>query len=268
MVEYRIKREEKKKQDQDYVVIKQKADEHLRVYKADLEQRRLEGLFRSKRKGPRPKESIVTDTTPRLSIILKGMQKYQLGSSCLSALPLNEWSRHTFHFVSSGDVDGSVEAILDVLDTYHSSNKCRLDIIHYGVGPVTENDVSTAQAFEGDSQHQPKSWQLLIVNFSDTDCPSIGIIYSFNVAVLNEAKELAKTNKMTIKNFNIIYRLVDDLKEEINARLPTKEQDTILGFRHIKNSYPWLLPRRVALSFRPCFHRWSQCHSRILDQRR
>ena len=48
----------------------------------------------------------------------------------------------------AGDVDGSVEAILDTLDSY-DSKLCRLDLIHYGVGNVTESDVELAEAFDG-----------------------------------------------------------------------------------------------------------------------
>lgn len=49
-----------------------------------------------------------------------------------------------------GDVDGSVEAILDALDTY-TSTKCRLDMLHYGIGNVTLNDVELAASFNGKS---------------------------------------------------------------------------------------------------------------------
>merc|ERR1719350_605237 len=48
--------------------------------------------------------------------------------------------------VVKGDVDGSVEAILSCLDTY-SSEDVLLDIVHFGVGPVSESDVALAQTF-------------------------------------------------------------------------------------------------------------------------
>lgn len=44
---------------------------------------------------------------------------------------------------------GSVEAILDVFNTYGSDDKCRLSIVHYGVGPITETDLQIADAFNG-----------------------------------------------------------------------------------------------------------------------
>ena len=48
-----------------------------------------------------------------------------------------------------GDVDGSVEALLDVIGTYHASSQCLLDVVHYGVGPVTPSDIEFAKAFQG-----------------------------------------------------------------------------------------------------------------------
>lgn len=53
------------------------------------------------------------------------------------------------YYYFSGDVDGSVEAILDVLDTYNSNSQCKLDVVHYGVGNVNENDIELAEIFDG-----------------------------------------------------------------------------------------------------------------------
>lgn len=51
-----------------------------------------------------------------------------------------------------GDVIGSVEAILDVLETYESK-QCKLDIIHYGIGNVSVTDIEYADAFKGKFNH-------------------------------------------------------------------------------------------------------------------
>ena len=50
---------------------------------------------------------------------------------------------------AAGDVDGSLEAILDVLDTYHEPD-VRLDLVHYGVGNITESDIGIAKMFNGE----------------------------------------------------------------------------------------------------------------------
>lgn len=51
-----------------------------------------------------------------------------------------------------GDVEGSLEAILDCLYTYYDP-LCKLDIIHTDVGNVTTSDVELAAAFDGENIH-------------------------------------------------------------------------------------------------------------------
>lgn len=92
-----------------------------------------------------------------------------------------------------------MEAILDVLETYDSNDKCKLDIIHYGVGDVNEGDLELAKAFKA-------------------------IVYAFSV---NTPDKVPKG--VQVKSFDIIYRLVDDLKLEITSRLPELEVEEILG---------------------------------------
>uniref|UniRef100_T1JA40 Translation initiation factor IF-2, mitochondrial n=1 Tax=Strigamia maritima TaxID=126957 RepID=T1JA40_STRMM len=161
------------KMDTDEQLIKEKMMQHDRTYKEERIKRLKKGHFRP---GyvQRTKENADLDTGPRLLIILKG-----------------------------GDVDGSVDAILDALDTYHSS-LCELDVIHYGVGAVTLSDVELADA-----------------------CGAV--VFSFNTNTLSDAKETAKKKRVQIKDFNVIYRLIDAIKEEINSRLPTTLREEILG---------------------------------------
>ena len=52
----------------------------------------------------------------------------------------------------SADVDGTLEAILNTLSTYNSK-LCRLDLVHFGVGNVSEKDVDVAKDFDGKSFH-------------------------------------------------------------------------------------------------------------------
>lgn len=42
-------------------------------------------------------------------------------------------------------------------------------------------------------------------------------------------KEEAKKKNVSIRNMKVIYHLVDDIKEEINSKMPTEEEETILG---------------------------------------
>lgn len=101
------------------------------------------------------------------------------------------------------DVDGTLEAIVDVLSTYHSE-KCRLDIVNFGVGAVTQNDIELAEIFNA-------------------------VIYAFNVDAVPNVKNNLDQLKVQIKNHNVIYKLIDDIKDEINARLPTLDNEEVLG---------------------------------------
>ncbi|XP_067130192.1 translation initiation factor IF-2, mitochondrial [Centruroides vittatus] len=162
------------KQKSDAVVIQQKLEEHLQKYKSELKRRREEGRFRRIPTVIRPKEYQETYKGPKLSVIIKG------------------------------DVDGSVEAILDLLETYNDNDRCYLDLISYGVGSVTENDIELAKVFNG-------------------------IIYGFNVTIPNSIHALKKKENVVIKEFKVIYHLFNDIKEEINTRLPLVDKEEVLG---------------------------------------
>ncbi|XP_044264205.1 translation initiation factor IF-2, mitochondrial [Tribolium madens] len=174
VIKIRESKLEREKQEQDAVVIAEKQAYHEKEYKERLKLKRSLGRFKLKREGPRqpeiPKDD---DPTPTLNIIVKS------------------------------DVDGTLEAILNTLDTYDSP-ECKMDLVHYGVGAVSENDVELAQAFRG-------------------------IIYAFNTNCPKNIQELAENSGVNIKFHNVIYKLVDDVKAEINDRLPQKEQDEVLG---------------------------------------
>jgi len=105
-------------------------------------------------------------------------------------------------------VHGSVEAILDVLETYNSNESCRLDIVHYGVGNVTEGDLELAKAFDA-------------------------IIYAFAV----ESPQVQAAKEVNIRSYNIIYRLIDDLKEQLSSKLPPVEVEEVLGEANVLQNF-------------------------------
>nr|CAD7456769.1 unnamed protein product [Timema tahoe] len=63
------------------------------------------------------------------------------------------------------------------------------------------------------------------------------IIYTFNVKIPDKLEALAKSKRVVIKQHNIIYRLVDDLKTEINSRLPLKPVEEILGEANVLQEF-------------------------------
>uniref|UniRef100_A0A8C6EQM2 Translation initiation factor IF-2, mitochondrial n=1 Tax=Marmota marmota marmota TaxID=9994 RepID=A0A8C6EQM2_MARMA len=106
--------------------------------------------------------------------------------------------------IIKGDVDGSVEAILNIMDTYDASHECQLDLVHYGVGDISENDVNLAETFDG-------------------------VIFGFNVNVSNVIQQSAAKKGVKIKLHKIIYRLIEDLQEELSSRMPCPVEEHLIG---------------------------------------
>uniref|UniRef100_A0A1I8P923 Tr-type G domain-containing protein n=1 Tax=Stomoxys calcitrans TaxID=35570 RepID=A0A1I8P923_STOCA len=176
VLRYRQQEAQKEKAEQSLEEIRKKEEEHLAKYRAERDARRLAGRFRL-RHGPRPKEMVEDDGVPRVSVIIKG------------------------------DVHGSVEAILDVLETYTGHDKCRLDVVHYGVGNISESDVELAKSFNA-------------------------IIYAFSIEPPTKV-----ASDVSIRMCNIIYRLIDDLKEEISNKLPPMEVEEVLGEANVLQQF-------------------------------
>ncbi|XP_041969846.1 translation initiation factor IF-2, mitochondrial isoform X2 [Aricia agestis] len=171
----------KEKQEADLEVIKEKQMSHLQQYKQHLAQKRLMGRFKLRRQGPREK-MIQEDDHPTLSVVVRG------------------------------DVDGSVEAILDILETYDEHDRVRLDIVHFGVGQLTPNDLEIAQAFNA-------------------------VIYAFNVDCPPTIAVEAKNNNIAIKRHNVIYKLVDDVKRELSDRIPVRQEEEIVGEANVLQQF-------------------------------
>ncbi|XP_055853511.1 translation initiation factor IF-2, mitochondrial [Episyrphus balteatus] len=169
VIRWREAETQKEKAVEDLVEIRKKEEEHLEKYRKERDARRMAGRFRLRQQGQRTKESAPDSLVPRVNIILKG------------------------------DVHGSVEAILDVLETYASNERCRLDVVHYGVGNITEGDIELAKAFNA-------------------------IIYAFSLSPASK-----DTSEVTVKRFDVIYHLINDLKEVISSKLEPVEVEDIIG---------------------------------------
>uniref|UniRef100_A0A8C8RBM5 Translation initiation factor IF-2, mitochondrial n=1 Tax=Pelusios castaneus TaxID=367368 RepID=A0A8C8RBM5_9SAUR len=111
--------------------------------------------------------------------------------------------KNVLSVIVKGDVDGSVEAILNVLNSY-TADECELDVIHFGVGDVSENDINLAEAFKG-------------------------VIYGFSVNANTFIQQLAAKKGIKIKLHNIIYHLIEDLKDELSNKLPPSVVEHTIG---------------------------------------
>ena len=107
--------------------------------------------------------------------------------------------------ILKADVQGSLEAIEQILATI-KSEEVALEIISTGVGNITESDVKIAEA---------SGTNTLIIGFTVTPTPV--------------ASRLAESNHIEILTYNIIYKLVESLKDRLSAMLPPEIVRTDLG---------------------------------------
>ncbi|XP_014910236.1 translation initiation factor IF-2, mitochondrial isoform X2 [Poecilia latipinna] len=106
--------------------------------------------------------------------------------------------------VIKGDVDGSVKTLLNILDGYDAQDECRLDVIHFGVGDVSENDVNMAATFGGS-------------------------VYGFNVAASRGVTQLAARRGVALHLHRVIYQLVEQLRHELSSKLPPQRRCSTVG---------------------------------------
>lgn len=116
-----------------------------------------------------------------------------------------------FPLIIKGDVQGSVEAIVASLDKL-GTDEVSAQILHQGVGGITESDVTLATA-------------------------SKAIIIGFNVRANKQASDLATREGIEIRYYNIIYDLVDDVKSAMSGLLKPERRETFIGYASIKEVF-------------------------------
>jgi translation initiation factor IF-2 len=115
------------------------------------------------------------------------------------------------NIILKGDVDGSVEALSDSFSKL-STEEIQINIIHKGVGAITESDVLLASA-------------------------SDAIIIGFNVRPSANAKQLADKEEIDIRNYSIIYDAIDDLKDAMEGMLSPEMKEEITGTAEIREIF-------------------------------
>ena len=113
--------------------------------------------------------------------------------------------------ILKGDVDGSVEALSDSFSKL-STEEVQINIIHKGVGAITESDVLLASA-------------------------SDAIIIGFNVRPIANAKMLAEKEEIDIRNYSIIYDAIDDLKDAMEGMLSPEMKEEVTGTAEVRELF-------------------------------
>jgi translation initiation factor IF-2 len=110
--------------------------------------------------------------------------------------------------VLKGDVQGSVEALLGELDKIQHP-EVRVNVIHTGVGGITENDVNLASA-------------------------SNALVVGFNVRPSADARQLAEREGVDVRTYRVIYQLTDDIQQALVGMLSPVETEETLGEAEVR----------------------------------
>ncbi len=113
--------------------------------------------------------------------------------------------------VLKGDVQGSVEAVAQAVSKL-ANPKVGVDIIHKGVGAMTESDVMLAAA-------------------------SKGIVIGFNVKPESGAEAAAKAEEVALYTYSIIYELIDGVKAAMTGLLEPIRTEKKLGRAEVRNTF-------------------------------
>ena len=115
------------------------------------------------------------------------------------------------NIILKGDVDGSVEALTDSFQKL-STEEIQVNIIHKGVGAITESDVLLATA-------------------------SDAIIIGFNVRPMGNARQMADKEEIDIRMYSIIYDAINDLKDAMEGMLSPEVREEITGTAEIRETF-------------------------------
>ena len=141
-------------------------------------------------------------------IDLQMVQKTSLDS--ISA-QIKEGDVNNLNIIIKADSDGSIEALIQSLEKINN-DEVGVDIVHRGVGNVSDSDVLLAQA-------------------------SQAVVIGFGVQIPSNTKLLANQSNVEIRAYSIIYQVVEDVKMAVEGLLRPDLVEEVLGEAIVKESF-------------------------------
>jgi len=117
----------------------------------------------------------------------------------------------TLALIIKADVQGSYEGLTHAL-TKLSTPEVKVQIIHAGVGGITESDINLALA-------------------------SKAVVIGFNTRADAAARKLAEHSGVDLRHYEIIYEAVDDVKAALNGMLAPERKETVIGTVEVRNVF-------------------------------
>ncbi|MDQ2986965.1 MAG: translation initiation factor IF-2 [Armatimonadota bacterium] len=121
---------------------------------------------------------------------------------------LSEENNKELRIIIKGDVQGSVEAVRGLLDKI-DVEEVEVRVLHYGVGTIGESDIMLAKA-------------------------SDAIVVGFNTRVEPKARDEAARQHVEVRQYNIIYELIEDIEKAVIGMLEPKFEEQYMGTVEIR----------------------------------
>ena len=119
----------------------------------------------------------------------------------------DETKKLTLPIILRADVQGSVEAISDMLRGFNSE-KAGVELLSAGVGQITEGDIRLATA-------------------------SGAVIIAFNVRADSAVRDMARNNGVDIRYHSVVYRITDEIKEILSGKLAPEKRENFIGYADV-----------------------------------
>ncbi len=113
--------------------------------------------------------------------------------------------------IVKADVDGSVDVLVQTLQQF-PDNEVRLNVLHAGIGSITDSDIHLADA-------------------------SNAIIIAYRVTVPSSTRKLAEQKNVDIRNYKVIYDVTDDIKKALEGLLTPDEKIEMRGSAEVREMF-------------------------------
>ncbi len=125
---------------------------------------------------------------------------------------LEQGKVQTLNLILKGDVSGSVEALEDALLKIEVSDEVQLQVIHRGVGAITQNDVNLATVDNA-------------------------VVIGFNVRPQGRVAELADREGVDLRYYSVIYQAIEDVEAALKGMLKPEYEEAQLGTAEVREVY-------------------------------
>ncbi|MEC8511331.1 MAG: translation initiation factor IF-2 [Planctomycetota bacterium] len=149
------------------------------------------------------------ERTARAKMLASKREPSRELEAILGSAPKTE--REVINVIVRGDVQGTVEVIRQEIEAL-DHEEVEIKLVHSGVGPITESDVDLATT-------------------------SDALLIAFHVSVNPKARQTAERGGLTVRRYNVIYELLDDLRRVMEGALKPEFEEEIVGHVEIRRIF-------------------------------